>query len=140
MQQDKIGNAVREEAFKRQRARMWHDITEHARPTIERINSISEFRKTLGHIKYEEPNVCSFTVTKDCFPNAIFLTVTEKYDCLRVERQLFKDVPDTQGRSETENIDLINVDGDLGFRTRDGKEMNLTDTLEYLFLPVIQAA
>jgi hypothetical protein len=136
MQQDKIDNAVREEALILLRARMWHDVTDHARPAAARITNMPAFR----HIKYEEPNVFSFKITKDWFPNAIFLTVTQRHDGLRAQRNLFKDVPDTRGRSETEDIEFVNVNGEGHFRTREGTVMSLPETIQYLFLPVVRAA
>lgn len=134
MQQD------REQAYSRQMARMWHDLTDLARPALQEISTLPEIRKTLGRIEYREPNVCSFKVTKDCLPNAVFLTITQKHNCLHVERSLFPDELVTNGRRETEDIDFINVNGDLRFRTRKGKVMNLAETLGYLILPVVRPA
>jgi hypothetical protein len=139
MQQQKKDRTMREQTYINLRSRMWHDVIDHARPIAERIGSAPEFRRALGPIKYEEPNVCSFKVTKDCFPNAIFMTVTERHDGLRVERHVFRDVPDTRGRSESEDIEFINVNGDGHFRTREGTVMNLPETIQYLFLPIVRA-
>jgi hypothetical protein len=120
------------------RARMWHDVIEHARPLAERLNTATEFLKVLGPIKYAEPNVFTFKVTKDCFPNALFMTVTERHDGLRVSRHVFKDVPDTRGRSESEDLEFVALNDEIHFRTREGTVMNLPETIQYLFLPIVR--
>jgi hypothetical protein len=127
-------------SFDSQMARMWHDLTDYARPRVGEISRLPEIRKTLGPIDYREPNVCSFTVTKDCLPDAVFLTVMKRHNCLHVERSIFPDVDVANGWRETEEIDFINVNGDLRFRTRDGEVMNLDETFGYLILPIVRAA